>query len=80
MLVPLRGLTARRVTPALMADVALGARQPVSSPWGRRLLQQVLNLTKDRTAPEFCRSRAVEPRAASSPNLINDHYRIRRQR
>lgn len=72
MMVPPRGLTASRVTPAMMADVGLRAHQPATSSSQRHLVQQVLKLAENRTAPEFCRSRAVD--SPPTGQAINDHY------
>src|SRR5579863_7137199 len=56
--VPPRGLTAGRVTPAMISDLGIpGGSAPGSRP-GRAVVQRVLSLTKNRTAPEFCRSTA----------------------
>jgi hypothetical protein len=56
--VPPRGLTAGRVTAALMADVGLRARHSAISSSQQLLAQvrQVLNLAQNQRAPEFCRS------------------------
>jgi Peptidase A4 family len=54
--VPPRGLTAGRVTAALMADVGLRARHSASSPSHQLLVRKVLNLARGQRAPEFCRS------------------------
>ncbi len=53
--IPPRGLTARHITPAVMADLGMDVHQPATS-GERQLVQSVLNLAKDRTAPEFCRA------------------------
>lgn len=61
--VPPRGLTASRVSPALIADVGLPAHSAARSSVARREVRQVLNLAKNQTAPAFCRSRARPDKA-----------------
>jgi hypothetical protein len=79
--VPPRGLSPGRVTSALAVDLGLRAGRPGSSPAAqRRLVQLVRLLARNRTAPEFCRSRARPDEAAgirSRPRKkdpVNDHF------
>ena len=53
-LVPPSGLTAARVTNAIAADIGLHVHASASSSYHRRLVQRVLNLSRNRRAPEFC--------------------------
>jgi hypothetical protein len=74
--IPPRGLTAAHVTQALLADLGLRIRQPLSSPAGRHLVQDVIRLAADRTAPEFCRSKPRPKRPGaelSGPQVPNRH-------
>jgi hypothetical protein len=72
--IPPRGLTAREVTPMMMADLGMKASRPGGSPEDRsgatpgdaraaaeRLAKLAIRLAKDRTAPEFCRSGPKDP-------------------
>jgi Peptidase A4 family len=72
--IPPRGLTAREVTPMMMADLGMKASRPGGSPEDRsgatpgdaraateRLTKLAMRLAKDRTAPEFCRSGVKDP-------------------
>jgi len=67
-MVPPKGLTAGKVSAALMADV--GMRAPsVHSPSFQRMVQQVLRLARNQRAPEFCRSapdRTTRPTATTT--------------
>jgi hypothetical protein len=65
--VPPRGLTAGKVTPALLADVGFSARNTPGSPAGQRQVQQVLRLAQHQAAPEFCRAPATLATAADRP-------------
>ena len=65
--VPPRGLTAGKVTPALLADVGISARNSPGSPAGRRLVQEVVRLAQHQAAPEFCRAPATLATAADRP-------------
>lgn len=65
--IPPKGLTASKVTPAVMADLGMRVSHPASSS-ARRLAQQVVKLGKDRTAPEFCWSKAGMPKAVRKVN------------
>jgi hypothetical protein len=64
--IPPRGLTARQVTPAIMADMGMKVRKPTSSS-EQRMAKLVINLGRNRTAPEFCRSKARDV-----PNIHED--------
>jgi hypothetical protein len=72
--IPPRGLTASRVTPAVMADLGMRVIHPTSSST-RHLVQQVINLGKDRAAPEFCWSRPDPARVMhkGDPDSVNSH-------
>jgi hypothetical protein len=76
MMIPPKGLTASEVTPALMADVGLYVHQAASPAAAQHLKQQVLYLAKNRTAPEFCLSRATNSSGSRPPNAINDHNEL----
>jgi Peptidase A4 family len=65
--VPPRGLTAGKVTPALLADVGISTRNAPGSPARRRLVQEVLRLAQHQAAPEFCRTPASLTTAADQP-------------
>jgi len=65
--VPPRGLTAGKVTSALLADVGVSARNSPGSPTGRRQVQEVLRLAQHQAAPEFCRAPATLATAAGRP-------------
>jgi hypothetical protein len=73
--VPPRGLTAGRVTAALMADVGLPARHSASSSSHQILVRKVLNLAQSQRAPEFCRSGpdlgTLDRKPAGGPPLLN---------
>lgn len=53
-LVPPLGLTAARVTNAMAADIGLHVNASVSSSYRQQVVQRVLNLSRNRRAPEFC--------------------------
>lgn len=54
--IPPKGLGIGGVTPAVMADMGIGARH-LSRPSGLRLARQVVSLARNRTAPQFCWSK-----------------------
>lgn len=54
--IPPQGITANQVTPAVMADLGMRVSHPTSSK-ARHLVQQVIKLARNRTAPEFCWSK-----------------------
>jgi hypothetical protein len=54
--IPPRGLHASQVTQAVITDLGMHGRQSAGFS-KRRLVQSVLNLGKNRTAPEFCRTK-----------------------
>jgi Peptidase A4 family len=56
-MVPPRGLTAARVTNAMAADIGLHVKTWASASYRRQFVQRVLNLSRNRTAPEFCRTK-----------------------
>ena len=62
-LVPPRGLTAGRVTPALLADLGLPARRQSGPGRNSRPVGQALNLAQHQTAPEFCWSPVIASEA-----------------
>lgn len=53
-LVPPSGLTAARVTNAMVTDIGLRMHAAASSSYRRQLVRRVLNLSRNRRAPEFC--------------------------
>jgi hypothetical protein len=71
--VPPRGLTAGRVTKAMLTDIGLpaGAAGAAGARGGHSAVQQALNLGQHQTAPAFCRSKAqpneVLPKRSSGP-------------
>lgn len=69
--VPPRGLTAGRVTKAMLTDIGLPAGA-AGARGGHSAVQQALNLGEHQTAPAFCRSKAqpnevVLPKRSSGP-------------
>lgn len=64
--VPPHGITAARLTPAVLSDLGIPSGSPPGSRPGRRLVQRVLNLSENRTAPEFCRSAATRDRLVAA--------------
>jgi hypothetical protein len=70
--IPPKGLTASRVTSAVLADLGIRVSRSTSSR-SRRLVQQVISLGKDRVAPEFCWSRPdpAEARFQGDPDPKN---------
>jgi hypothetical protein len=72
--IPPKGLTASRVTPAVIADLGMRASHP-AGPGRQHLVQQVISLGKDRTAPEFCWSRPdpAQARYKGDPDTKNGH-------
>jgi hypothetical protein len=66
-MIPSEGLTADKVTTALLTDVGMSAPAAGSSTYQRRV-RQVLALARDQRAPQFCRS-TPDP-AAAMPDVI----------
>jgi hypothetical protein len=73
--IPREGLTASQVTPAVMADLGMRVGRSTSPSGRRHLVQEVIKLGRNRTAPEFCWSRPDPSKAVfkGDPTPINDH-------
>lgn len=56
--IPPPGITASRVTPAVISDLGMPRGSASGSRPGQQLVRRVLSLAENRTAPEFCRSAA----------------------
>jgi hypothetical protein len=62
--IPPRGLTARQVTPAVLADLDGGVGRSASPRRDERLVRLFVRLAKDRTAPEFCQAKPADAHAS----------------